>query len=251
MGTIVKVKGDKNNILYYIVSYDGDKVLLFGLNYRIAITVTKDQIIEAEISDIKRESDYNLQYQNNIIKGMTRYAKKFVLGTVLHLDGDQTYLEKCKELYDSVGIYNYSICVKEELMKVKIKDILKQITPDIVVITGHDSFNNNDIKDLKNYKNSQHFMDTVLEIRKSNQICCVVAGACQSHFEGLIASGANFASSPKRINIHTYDPAVIAIRIATTSITKLVSFDGAVRFIENGKEAFNGVESFGKMRMLL
>ena len=38
----------------------------------------------------------------------------------------------------------------------------------------------------------------------------MIAGACQSDYEELIKAGANFASSPKRINIHALDPAIIA-----------------------------------------
>jgi transcriptional antiterminator NusG len=79
----------------------------------------------------------------------------------------------------------------------------------------------------------------------------VVAGACQSNFEALIASGANFASSPKRINIHTYDPAVIAVKVATTDFKKSVSMNNIERLIENGLDAFGGVDTLGKMRGLL
>ena len=79
----------------------------------------------------------------------------------------------------------------------------------------------------------------------------VIAGACGSHFEALIASGANFASSPKRINTHTYDPAVAAIKVATTPINRIVNFDGILKYIENGHDALGGVETMGKMRLLL
>ena len=52
----------------------------------------------------------------------------------------------------------------------------------------------------------------------------MIAGACQSNFEALIASGADIASSPKRINVHTFDPAVIAIKVATTSFLKTIDY---------------------------
>ena len=51
---------------------------------------------------------------------------------------------------------------------------------------------------------------------KSQDELIVIAGACQSNYEELINSGANFASSPKRVNIHALDPAIIAISIAKT-----------------------------------
>ena len=94
-------------------------------------------------------------------------------------------------------------------------------------------------------------MNKMEKIRKKmNHDCVVIAGACQSNFEALIASGADYASSPKRINIHTFDPAVIAICVATTSFTSLVS-DNLFQYIENGKDAFGGVQTYGKMKLIV
>ncbi|MBP0977186.1 MAG: sporulation peptidase YabG, partial [Oscillospiraceae bacterium] len=42
----------------------------------------------------------------------------------------------------------------------------------------------------------------------------MIAGACQSNYEELIKAGATFASSPKRINIHALDPAILAGSLA-------------------------------------
>ena len=89
------------------------------------------------------------------------------------------------------------------------------------------------------------------EVRKYNQSCCIIAGACQSNFEALIASGADFASSPDRINIHVYDPAIIAIKAATTSFRQLIDFESICKYIEKGKSAFSGIQTFGKMKLIL
>ena len=75
-------------------------------------------------------------------------------------------------------------------------------------------------------------------------------GACQSNFEALIANGANFASSPKRINVHIYDPAIIAIKVSTTAYNKIVNFDSLSNVIENLNDAYGGIETMGKMRIL-
>ena len=121
------------------------------------------------------------------------------------------------------------------------------------MITGHDAFLGKDKALLDNYENSKYFVKTIRAIRKHFLLDSVViiAGACGSHFEALIASGANFASSPKRINTHTYDPAVAAIKVATTPINRIVNFDGILKYIENGHDALGGVETMGKMRLLL
>ena len=104
---------------------------------------------------------------------------------------------------------------------------------------------------MDNYTNSKHFIKAIREIRKIDKNVIIISGACQSNFEAMIANGANFASSPKRINIHTFDPAIIAIKSATTSFMKIININDAYKYIENGKDAVGGIETLGKMRLLL
>ena len=108
-------------------------------------------------------------------------------------------------------------------------------------------------RDLNNYNNTLNYIKAVRKVRqiKSRGDVVVIAGACQSNFEALIASGADFASSPKRINIHTFDPAVIAIKTATTAFNKIVNLSEALRYIEKGSEAFGGLETYGKMKLFV
>ena len=49
----------------------------------------------------------------------------------------------------------------------------------------------------------------------------------------MIGSGANIASSPKRLNTHTYDPAIAAIKVATTPYDARVDFKYIYKYIEN------------------
>ena len=60
--------------------------------------------------------------------------------------------------------------------------------------------------DIYNYRNSRHFINTVNEARKWNKKgknIAIFAGACQSYYEAIMASGANFASSPRQ-NINRF-----------------------------------------------
>ena len=91
-----------------------------------------------------------------------------------------------------------------------IEKIILEITPDIIVFTGHDQYYGEDIKDLDNYENSKYFIKAIRNVRKHFSDIVIIAGACSSHFEALIGSGANIASSPKRVNIHALDPAIVA-----------------------------------------
>ena len=91
----------------------------------------------------------------------------------------------------------------------------------------------------------------VVRRKFNNNEVVIIAGACGSHFEALIGSGANFASSPKRVNTHTYDPAIVAIKVASTSYNRLIDFNDIIKYIENGRDAIGGIESNGKMRLIL
>ncbi len=250
-GQLVVHKSDDVKIIYQVDSEDDFFVTIKGVNHRIIKTVNKNELIDASEEEINKEIEYCDNYYRRVSSNNIRNSKKYILGTILHIDGDDSYLKKCMELYDALGIFAYGIRIDENKMNESIAKLLEQVTPDIIVVTGHDSYNSKGLVNLENYKNTKHFMDTVRTIRKYNSTCCIIAGACQSNFEALIASGSTFASSPKRINIHTFDPAVIAIKVATTSFMKVVDFNGVIKYIEDGREAFGGVETLGKMRMLL
>ena len=118
------------------------------------------------------------------------------------------------------------------------------------LVKAHDSFNEEDKSIIDNYENSKVFGETIRKIRRHYLDVVIIAGACCSHFEYLIAQGANFASSPGRINTHTYDPAVTAIKVASTSINKTVDFSDIIKYIEGGKEAIGGIQTNGKMRII-
>lgn len=249
---LVYYKKDDTKLIYRVEKIDLENVFIKGINHRINRNVLIDDVVVALESDIEKEKEYTkriLFKSKNIL--MRNKSTKYLPGKILHIDGDQEYLDKCKELYDEANLYSMGICIKEEELENKLDMILQKVSPDIIVITGHDLFEGTDIKNLSHYKNTKYFMNAVKKIRKiMHHDCVVIAGACQSNFEALVASGADYASSPKRINIHTFDPAVIAICVATTSFTSLVS-DNLFQYIENGKDAFGGVQTYGKMKLIV
>lgn len=251
IGDIVIYKKDDLKQLYVINKINDQRCIISGLNYRIIREVDVIQIEKASSKFIEKVSNDNKKYRNKIINSLERGNNNFVLGKVLHLDGDEKYLNKCLELYKELGVYSYGVCLDEEEMYKKILSYMYEVNPDIVVVTGHDFFEGQDKKDLANYKNTNNFIKVIKEIRKVNQTCCIIAGACQSNFEALIANGADFASSPGRINIHVFDPAVIAVKVASTSFRQLVSVEGIYKYIENGRKAFGCVQTLGKMKIIL
>ncbi|MCI0182627.1 MAG: sporulation peptidase YabG [Acidibacillus sp.] len=177
-------------------------------------------------------------------------------GRVLHLDGDGMYLEKCLEVYRHLGIHAVGKNIPESSMASVMTDLLVEYDPDILIITGHDSVLRSakaeDALRIDNYRNSDHFIRAVKAARKyerSLDELIIFAGACQSHYEALLESGANFASSPERILIHALDPVFLAEQIAFTPISETIDIFQVVKSTITGTEGLGGIESRGKYRI--
>src|SRR5690625_1271003 len=135
----------------------------------------------------------------------------------------------------------------------EIGTLLEKIQPDIVVLTGHDAYlaNKVDKKDLRAYRHSKYFQEAVRNARDVVPYVddlIIFAGACQSHFESLIRAGANFASSPSRINIHALDPVFIAAKIAYTPFMEKVSVMDVLRNTLTREKGMGGIETRGLLR---
>lgn len=245
----------KNEPYIYIITDIKDGwASLKGYTYRIKTKALLDTLIKAEENEVEKEKSKSENIVNNFKKNsLTRNNKRLLYGTILHIDGDEEYLNSCMQLYKEMNIFANGIYLKENDIKNKIEELILKLTPDIIVITGHDVYNGKGMKEISNYLNTSHYIDAVRCVRKhfNADAVTIIVGACGSHFEALIASGANFSSSPKRINIHTYDPAIIAIKVATTSSNQNVDFNQTLKYIENKKDAFGGIETKGKMKILL
>lgn len=103
--------------------------------------------------------------------------------------------------------------------------------------------------DISNYRNSKYFAKAVIEARKihpSSNRLAIFAGACQSFFEAIMASGANFASSPARILIDFMDPLIVAEKIAITDRSRFVTINDIVNELRDGKKSIDGSGVMGK-----
>lgn len=173
-------------------------------------------------------------------------------GKILHIDGDNEYLNRCLKYYEDVNIWAMGITEKEENIASKIKDLLEEYNPDIVVITGHDAYyrKRGTENELTSYKNSGYFVNAIKEARrfeKSHQKLIIIAGGCQSDYEELIKAGANFASSPKRINIHALDPAIIAAKMSLSDTTKDIDLKAILDNTKYGSAGMGGIKTKGTM----
>ncbi|WP_153007726.1 sporulation peptidase YabG [Bacillus coahuilensis] len=247
--------------------------ILYGEDYRLIADAPLEDLVEMdtrsvhakakELKNLEEQSFELFQQDKRLLlereqhistKGYTEHSPYFqVPGKVLHLDGDPQYLKKCLDLYEKIGVPVHGFYCNEKEMPNEIGKLLDYYRPQIVVITGHDAYSRSKGKktDLQAYRHSAYFVQTVLEARKKfphlDQLV-IFAGACQSHFESLIHAGANFASSPTRINIHALDPVYIVSKIAYTPFKDHINVWEVVRNTLTGDKGLGGIESKGVLR---
>ena len=88
------------------------------------------------------------------------------------------------------------------------------------------------------------------EYQPDNEELVIFAGACQSYYELLVASGANFASSPSRKNIHALDPVIITTQIASTNIKEYVDLEKVIEKTSFKQLGVGGIDTRGVARNL-
>lgn len=251
-GDIVGRKSYNTDIIFVISEIKDDIAILQGLYVRLVADSPVSDLVLLDNRDIVLANEASDKYEKRIIEG---YKNKIghITGKILHLDSDPFYLTKCLNIYKSLNIYAYGVLLDEDKMHKEVCGYINKIRPNIVVITGHDSYNQKEIKDLKNYKNTLNFMKTIVKIRERFSLddICVFAGACGSNAEALIASGANFASSFDRKNIEALDPAIVAVLAAITPYNQVVDINHLYTFSKMKKGSIGGIETYGKMRLLI
>lgn len=218
------------------------------------IEISNRMRIDRSYTNMSKKYNYknrNIQNSNpNMYKKESIFKKP---GTVLHIDGDLEYSEKCKENYERMGITASVYNIQESEQYRYVFELLQKVRPNILILTGHDAFmrKRNDIYNINNYKNSKHFIQGVLEARRyehSLDNLVIFAGACQSYYEAIIAAGANFASAPKRVLIDMMDPLIVAQSIAYTPISEFVALENIISNTREGIKGIGGMETRGQYR---
>lgn len=237
-----------NDTVFKVINVVDDMVYLKGVEVRL--------YADAKITDLKLEEniveDETLDEVDIKDELLTRGDYFYLPAKVLHIDGDEDYLNRCLKFYKRNGILAIGKKINEKNVYEQIPMLLKEYKPDIVIITGHDAYmrKKGDINDLNNYKNSAYFVKAVKACRryeKSHEKLVVIAGACQSNYEELIKAGANFASSPKRVNIHALDPAIIASTISLTERNKEIDLKKLLDKTKYKEEGMGGIICNGLM----
>ena len=239
IGDLVTRNSYQNDTVFKIIDIDNDIVLLKGINIRL--------LADSAISDLRKVDDVKIDdedFYHRFAVNLDRSEYFYLPGKVLHIDGDKEYLERCMNFYKKVRL-------KEEFIKDKIISLIDEYKPDIVVITGHDAYYQRmgSEDNVNNYKNTLNFVKAVKEIRNtySHDKLIIIAGACQSNYEELIKAGSNFASSPKRVNIHALDPAIIASCLAFADKNKPIDLIKIIEKTKYGSKGMGGIITNGTM----
>lgn len=174
-------------------------------------------------------------------------------GKVLHLDGDEEYLEYCLSEYRKLGIMTVGQYVTEKDQPMKVYGLLQEHRPDVLVLTGHDGFikGEDSYGNISNYRNSRYYVEAVKEARRFNNdmdSLVIFAGACQSLYSEIMRAGANFASAPFRDLIHALDPVRVCQKVAFTSIEKVLKAEDVIDNTITGKTGIGGMQTRGKYR---
>lgn len=238
-GDFVTRISHNNDVVFKIEKIIDEIAYLKGVNVRLCADSSISDLILIETKD--NDADRVFYEKLETIRNFERSDYFYIPGKILHVDGDREYLNRCLDFYKKANVLAFGVFSPENEMSQNIKKYLEDINPDIVVITGHDSV----IK-----KNSNHFCEAVKACRKYQKDydkLIIIAGACQSDYEKLIKAGANFASSPKKINIHALDPAIIALSLSLSDKNKNVDLLTLLEKTSNGKDGIGGVNTRGVM----
>lgn len=245
VGDVVTRKSHNNDIVFKVLKKEKNICYLKGVELRLIADADEKDLVKVE----DKLNDYDCEYAYKALndKALNRSDYFYLPGKILHIDGDNEYLAKCMEYYKKAHVLAYGKSLKESDMSKKVTEYLEEIKPDILIITGHDAFYD---KENGKYKNSINFIKAVRKAReyeKSNEGLIIIAGACQSDYEDLIRSGATFASSPKRINIHALDPAIIAVSLSYADKSKEIDLISTLSKTKYGADGIGGIKTKGTM----
>ena len=242
IGDCVTRNSYSNDIIFKIIDIKEDIYYLKGVSVRLYADSPKDDLL---ICSNVSSDDFRPSIDE--YRSLDRNEYFFLPGKVLHLDGDMEYLDKCMKFYKKNKVKAYGLYVKEDDMPSKVYELLEKYNPEILVLTGHDAYSRNK---RNKYKNTSSFVDAVIESRKyekAHDKLFVIAGACQSNYEDLIKAGANFASSPKRINIHALDPAIVASCISFSNKNEDIDIIKILDKTKYGASGMGGIITKGSM----
>jgi len=271
VGDVVSRNSYGNDILFRITGVERDRrghvsVKLRGIELRLLADAAPEDLKLEDAAAVGEARRLSLQRAGEQVRQSVRRslwneetlkrneALSFRrLPKILHLDGDGDYVRMCMDHYRKAGLPAYGMQVSERRQAEVVPRLLREVNPDILVLTGHDALYKGagNLMDAGAYAHSLSFMRAVQAARRLRpdlDDLVIFAGACQSCFEGLIDSGANFASSPYRVLIHALDPIAVAEQVAFTPADEMAELATVIGSTITGQKGVGGVATRGKLR---
>lgn len=240
IGDYVVRKKYNRDIIFEIIDIRDNLYYLRGVELRL---IADSELDDLELSDMRLDNEHFSIDNEPMLKGK-----------ILHLDGDEKYLKICEKKYKELSMRADCYYIKEDEMKDRIVSLLEKHKPQVLVITGHDALRKDkDKTDIHNYQHSLHYVETIRLARlyeDDKDSLIIIAGACQSYYEMLLVSGANFASSPKRMNIHALDPVYIASLIASENVKNYVDIEKIINMTSHKQDGMGGIDTKGVARRI-
>ena len=144
IGDVVSRKKYGNDILFKIDKIVGNKVFLKGLEIRLYADANIEDIVLSGIPKKKEEI--------TSLRNLNTNDYFYIPGKILHIDSDKEYLNRCLDYYKKQKLSANGYIFKENDMSLNIEKLVKKHKPNILVITGHDSYYKNK-KNGKNFRN--------------------------------------------------------------------------------------------------
>lgn len=244
IGDLVTRKSYDNDIVFKIINIEGNTYILKGVVVRL--------FADSPVEDLKIYNSTSIDDFTPDIDGyrsLERDEYFYLPGRILHIDGDKDYLDKCMNFYKKNRLKAFGLYTTDDSLITDVIGNLKKYNPDILVITGHDAYYRKK-RNNKQYKNTSNFVSAVKEAReyeKSHEKLIIISGACQSNYEELIMAGSNFASSPKKVNIHALDPAIVATMVAFSDKNNNIDLIKILNSTKYKSDGIGGIITKGTM----
>jgi len=264
IGDIVARKSYGNDIHFIItaITYDENQKPIYtlrGLLKRIEADSNGFDLIKSNPRQVNKDKTIYLQRTKQQLLSRNLQSRIFgfnrpqgIPGKILHIDSSEDFLKICIKYYRDSNVPCIGHLAPEREQSYVVEELLHKHKPNILVLTGHDGLKkgSTNLKNMDNYRTSKYFVNAVLSARNyepdKNKLC-IFAGACQSYFEAIMDSGANFASSPERVLIDCLDPSIVTAKVSQTDHMKIITPSSIYPLTKSGKKGIGGINSRGQM----
>ena len=195
-GDFVTRKSHNNDIIFKVISISEDTVYLKGVYDRL--------YADSDIFDLVKTDEKPDDFFIELDINNDRTSYFYLPGKILHIDGDNEYLEKCLKFYKTNKIYAVGKKINENDIAKQIPLLLKEIKPDILVITGHDAYYAKKGNKKKNLKESTEDISSLAKsIKTILSECNASVSYVDVYYEGEINFSCKF--SPDKISKYDND----------------------------------------------